>query len=68
MKWTTKEMAELIGRPVMVPVGDMQMEAVVEDAAQQYRRLRLLVKPPSGTGSSGVENWEPTKVRPDGSE
>ena len=64
MKWTTKDLAELIGTNVFVPVGDMYMEAEVVDAAQKYGRLRIKVRPANGgsdLGETWVEKWEPRK-------
>ena len=61
MKWTTKDLAELIGTNVLVPVGDMYMEAEVVDAAQKYGRLRIKVKPANGHGETWVEKWESQK-------
>ena len=61
MKWTTKELAELIGQRVHVPVGDMQVAVTVKDAAHKYGRLRLHVSPCEGKGSSWVEKVELSK-------
>jgi len=65
MQWTTKGLAGLIGTNILVPVGDMYMEAEVVDAAQKYGRLRVKVKPANGHGETWVENWKsPTDEEP----
>ena len=69
MKWTTKDLADLIGQQVFVPVGDMHVKAEVVDAAQKYGRLRVKVKPAQdgcGSGETWVAKWQPHKEGTEG--
>lgn len=50
-----QELAEWVGRKVMVTFGDLTFCCIVRDAKTSYGNLRFLVAPECGSGETWVE-------------
>lgn len=53
---SVKDMSERIGQQVMVNLGGLMVECIINDIKNVYGRVRYNISPVAGTGSVWVEN------------